>query len=232
VGIEVQQEQKKSAMKKNVFPALAVWIVWAGPLLYLGCQYASMPERIPVHWGFSGKPNGFADKSQSWLTTGLLAAVAAAVYLLLKNLPSIDPKRTARQSAATFHKIAVALVFFFSALNLGIIYATVHGELAITRLISPLTGLLFMYLGNLMHSIKPNYFVGIRVPWTLEDPDNWRATHQMGSKLWFVGGLVITITSLVLPVQAGEVVFLLCTAILVVVPIGFSFIYFKKNNRT
>ena len=44
----------------------------------------------------------------------------------------------------------------------------------------PLTGLLFMFIGNLMYSIKPNYFAGIRLPWTLSSDDNWRATHKVG----------------------------------------------------
>ena len=219
-------------MKKRTIPDLFVWIVLVGPLLYLYGVYNSLPERIPVHWGLSGKPNGFGPKSQAWITSLLLVAVAAVLYLVIKNLPRIDPKKTARQSAAAFHQIAVALVFFFSALNLGINYATRYGGLALPKLIFPVTGLFFMYLGNLMHSIKPNYFVGIRVPWTLEDPDNWRATHQMGSKLWFAGGLVITISSLLLPVAVAQVIFILCTSLLVLVPIGFSFMYFKKNPKT
>ena len=33
-----------------------------------------------------------------------------------------------------------------------------------------------------MHSIKPNYFVGMRLPWTLESEANWRSTHQFASR--------------------------------------------------
>jgi uncharacterized membrane protein len=82
-----------------------------------------------------------------------------------------------------------------------------------------------------MHSIKPNYFVGIRVPWALEDPDNWRTTHQLGGKLWVAGGILITACTLLLPSRTGEIVFMIVTSILVLVPIIYSFLYFKKHQR-
>jgi uncharacterized membrane protein len=67
----------------------------------------------------------------------------------------------------------------------------------------PLMGLLFSVLGNYMHSIKPNYFVGFRTPWTLENEDNWRKTHQLMARIWVPGGLLITIGTLLLPFMAG-----------------------------
>ena len=65
-----------------------------------------------------------------------------------------------------------------------------------------MAGLLFAFMGNLMHNIKPNYFAGVRTPWTLEDPDTWRATHRLAGKLWFGGGIFVTIAVLVLPVES------------------------------
>jgi uncharacterized membrane protein len=65
-------------------------------------------------------------------------------------------------------------------------------------------GAFFAVLGNYMHSIKPNYFVGFRTPWTLESEDNWRKTHQLVSKVWVPGGLlIISGTSFLLPFKAG-----------------------------
>ena len=57
-------------------------------------------------------------------------------------------------------------------------------------------GLLLCLIGNYMHTIKPNYFAGLRLPWTLNNEDNWRKTHLLAGKLWFVGGLVIAILCL------------------------------------
>jgi uncharacterized membrane protein len=91
-------------------------------------------------------------------------------------------------------------------------------------------GLLFVFLGNMMHSIKPNYFAGVRTPWTLEDEGNWRATHRLAWKVFFTGGIIITIATLVVPENAAIFIFLPCVLVMAFVPITYSYIYFKKHQ--
>lgn len=45
--------------------------------------------------------------------------------------------------------------------------------------------------GNYLGNLRPNYFAGIRTPWTLENPETWRATHRLGGRLIFFGSLVL-----------------------------------------
>jgi uncharacterized membrane protein len=207
---------------------LCIAIIPAGYLLYI---YRSLPEIVPIHFNFSGKPDDYAHKSNLFYTVGLLTAVTLGAYLLIKFLPNIDPKKTAKVSASALQKISVALVIFFSAINIIVVYSSVSGSFNLSRLFNPLLGLFFTYIGNLMHNIKPNYFVGIRVPWTLEDPNNWRATHQMGGKLWVAGGILMTISTLLLPPTSGEACFMIITAMLAIVPIVYSYLYFKKHQK-
>ena len=91
-----------------------------------------------------------------------------------------------------------------------------------------LMGLFFAAMGNLMHSVKPNYFVGIRLPWTLSNDENWRKTHQLASKVWFVGGLVVAALGLILPEKIA--IFALFGIIIVIclIPIIYSYREFKK----
>ncbi len=200
------------------------------PAVYLVYIYHSLPETVPVHFNLSGKPDSYGHKTTLIFIVGLLIATTMGVYLLIRSLPKIDPKKTARISSSAFQKIAVAVVVFLSAISIIIIYSTVNGSFNLAGLFNPLAGLFFIYIGNLMHSIKPNYFVGIRVPWTLEDPDNWRATHRLAGKLWVAGGIGITISALLLPPKPGEIVFISIAALLVLIPIIYSFRYFKKHQ--
>lgn len=94
----------------------------------------------------------------------------------------------------------------------------------------PFLGLLFAFLGNYMYNIKPNYFVGIRVPWTLNSDYNWKKTHQLGGRIWFIGGILITIISLLIPAVYAHIVLTVVLAIMVIIPIGYSFILFKKEK--
>lgn len=217
--------------KSSPLGTLLMILIACIPLLYTGTIYSSLPMTIPIHFGIDGKPNGFADKDMIWFITGLMSVVSILMYLLIKNLPKIDPKKTAGQSPELYHKIAVILVIFLCAINLVIVYASKAGSVSINKLILPIVGLLFLVLGNYMHSIKPNYFVGFRLPWTLENEDNWRKTHQLVGKLWVGGGLFVTITSLFLPPQAGFIVFFSVIVVITVIPAVYSYHYFKKHQQ-
>ena len=160
-----------------------------------------------------------------------MIGMPAFVYLLMKFLPAIDPKKQVKYGEATFQKLGLGLVLFLTALNIVIIFATIHQGLKIDKLIFPLIGLLFAFLGNMMFSIKPNYFAGIKTPWTLESEDNWRATHRLAGKLWFVGGLLITILTLVLPTRITTIFFTSSVLIMAFVPVVYSYIYFKKHSQ-
>jgi uncharacterized membrane protein len=209
---------------------LAALVVWLLPVAYLFFIYSSLPAIVPVHYGIGGKADRFGAKSEIILTQGILLFAALFVYLLLKFLPAIDPKKKVKFGESTFQKMALGIVVFLSALNVAIIFATVHNGFRIDKMILPLTGLLFAFIGNIMHSIKPNYFTGIRTPWTLESEDTWRVTHRLAGKLWFTGGIILTILTLLLPPAAATIVFMCGVGIIVFIPVIYSYIYFKKHQ--
>jgi uncharacterized membrane protein len=82
----------------------------------------------------------------------------------------------------------------------------------------------------MMNSIKPNYFAGFRTPWALENEDNWRATHRLVSKVWFAGGILITIFTLILPSGPATIVLLCLVAVMTILPYSYSYRYFKKHS--
>jgi uncharacterized membrane protein len=218
-------------MKRIGFQEIIVWIVILMPVIYFLKVFNSLPDKVPFHYNFSGEPDSFTNKGKVWITVGSVALISAFCYLLIKNLARIDPKKTARISQETSVKIAVGVVFLSSAINFGIIYSTIHGHFALSKMMNPLMGLFFIYVGNLMHSLKPNYFVGLRIPWTLENEDNWRATHRLGSKIWVAGGLFMLVSGFLLPENIGQITFVVCTALMVIIPSTYSFIYFKKHQK-
>ena len=218
-------------MKKLFQEAIVVMLV-ALPLVYLVKIYPSLPAVIPTHFGFDGKPNGFGEKQTIIWIILTVSMLSLGAYFLIRNLPRIDPKKSSALGSGNMRKIGIAVVALMSAMMIAILYASMHGSISFNRLFYPLMGIFFIVVGNLMYNIKPNYFVGIRIPWTLENEDNWRATHHVGGKLWVIGGILITICSPFLPGKAGEYFFLASTLVLALVPIIYSFIYFKNNKTT
>jgi len=218
-------------MKKNQSLNIIVILAALGmPLVYLASVYSFLPDTVPTHFNLEGKADGFGEKSTLIFTTILLDVVGLSSYFLLKYLPQIDPKKSAGQSPVFLNKIGLVLVVFMGILNMIILQSAVNSGFNGTKYILPLMSLLFVFMGNYMHTIKPNYFAGFRTPWALEDPDNWRATHLLAGKIWVIGGLVSTVLSLTLPSVAGWIIFTAITVIISLVPFIFSYRYFKKHQ--
>jgi uncharacterized membrane protein len=217
-------------MKKLTWKDGVIFLLWLLPLIYLAMVYSTLPQIVPLHFGMDGKPDSYGSRSKFILVVLLMMVVAAIAYLLLKYLPRIDPKRKVRYSQSTFQQMSFVLLLFITVMNMSIIYAVTHEGFQMNKLLFPLCGLLFTYLGNIMHSIKPNYFVGIRTPWTLENEDNWRKTHQLGGKIWLTGGLLITLITLLLPAKGSLIFFAIALSIMALIPVIYSYLYFKKHQ--
>jgi uncharacterized membrane protein len=217
-------------MKKFTLIDGVALVIWLLPTFYLFSMYQGLPQTVPVHYGLNGTVDRYGSKGEFLVTSLILIGVSAFVYLLLKFLPAIDPKKKVKYGESTFQKMAFGIIIFLAALNISIMYATAHRGFDVGKLIFPLAGLLFVFIGNIMNSIKPNYFAGFKTPWALENEDNWRATHRLASRLWVGGGLVITIGTFVLPAELGTIVFMCGVAVLTLIPFGYSYQYFRKHR--
>lgn len=202
------------------------------PLLYLYMVYSQLPESVPTHFGANGEANGFTQKSGMWMLIGGMCLLTVFMYFLMQFLNRVDPKRVNKIPHPIFNKMAVAIVIFLTALNIIIIISGVHPEQKLAeKAMMPLMGLLFIFLGNYMFNIKPNYFAGIRVPWTLASDYNWKKTHQVGGRVWFYGGILLTVCSFITTPQAMSILFPVILGIMVVIPIGYSFMIFKNESK-
>jgi len=98
-------------------------------------------------------------------------------------------------------------------------------------LLIALIGALYAILGNYFQTLKPNYFIGIRTPWTLENEQIWKKTHRLAGRLWIAGGLLTIIISFLINSNLVLVIFFgIITTIIVLVPIVFSYTEFQKTH--
>jgi len=200
------------------------------PFLYLASIYESLPDIIPTHFNYKGEADGTGEKSTLIIVSAFMSCVSLFTYFIVKNANKIDPKKNT-QSPELLLKIAYTIVVFLCAVLLVIIQSSKTGSMKSNQFLLPLIGLLFAGLGNFMHSIKPNYFIGMRLPWTLENPENWRKTHQIGSKIWMIGGMLIAVGTPFLPNSMGFIFSMIVLLVMVVYPIIYSYRLFKKSTN-
>ncbi|TAF55999.1 MAG: DUF1648 domain-containing protein [Sphingobacteriia bacterium] len=188
-------------------------------------------DTIPTHFNLAGKADGWGPKSTLVGTSIFLSLLSIGLYALMTNITKLDPKKSAGQNPVLMQKMGLAVVALLSLVQLIIVQSSLGQGQFFDHLIIPGVGLLFAVMGNYMHSLKPNYFAGMRLPWTLEDPENWRLTHQLASKYWVGGGLLVAALGLFLPLKWGLVVLLVSSFILVLVPAIFSYRLFQQKKK-
>jgi uncharacterized membrane protein len=172
------------------------WRVEVPQLAILGAMFAmaaatwsSAPDQIPVHWNAAGDVDRYGGKFEGLL---LLPLMATGMYLLLRFVPRVDPGRANYAGfAPTYALIRIATLVVMAA-----IYAVMHmwlrgREVSINAVVPSLIGALFIVLGATMGKLRPNWFVGIRTPWTLSSKTAWVRTHRIGGWLFILQGLAL-----------------------------------------
>ena len=208
-----------------------VGLMIIAPLIYGAIIYPQLPSRIPTHFNIEGKADAWGGPSSIFIGPGIMGAVSVFVYVLMSNLKSFDPKKYDEANDTLYSNFAVLTVAFLSALSTIIIYSSTHAdEVNVGKLILPLIGLSFAGLGWYMPKFKQNYFVGFKLPWTLENETNWNETHKVAGKLWIYGGLFQAVVTFILPMKFGMIAFMLAIAVMVIIPSVFSYRLFKKGN--
>lgn len=207
---------------KRELPLIIIVLI---PFIYLGYIWSALPETVPTHWNYKGEIDDWGSKNSLILITFLLSAVT---YILFTIIPMIDPKKRIQSMGNKYHNLKFLMVLFMSALAVFIIYSVKEQSITNPSLIIFAIGILFMLLGNYMKTIKANYFIGIRTPWTLENESVWKSTHKMTGKLWFIGGLAIVICSLTANKKFNSIFFISVTLLITLIPFVYSYLEYKK----
>ncbi|MBL0336470.1 MAG: SdpI family protein [Chitinophagaceae bacterium] len=215
----------------NSFLKKIIWPIIAIPGIYLALVWNKLPEQVAMHFNLKGEPDRMGSKNELLASILILMAVNIVMFLILSNIYRIDPKRSAPENKDRLIRIAFATTILLTGVSCLIIYSASHGNIRFNSgWILAGVGLFFALIGNYMYNIKPNYFAGLRLPWTLENEDNWKKTHQLAGRIWFGGGILIALLCLLLPPTAGIIVFFILILIMVTIPVVFSYQYYKKHR--
>jgi len=169
------------------------WIILVAMFAAAAIAWPHAPDRIPVHWNISGQVDRYGGRFEGLL---LMPLVALGVYVVMLVLPRIDPGRAnyARFRGA-YNAIRIALVAFFAVFDFIVQKSAFTGRVNMGRLAPLAMGILFVFLGALLGKIRPNWFVGIRTPWTLSSKLSWVRTHRAGGWLFILVGLATIVAS-------------------------------------
>lgn len=213
-------------MKADLKKELGIILLVLAPVLFVLIQGNAIPEQVPVHWNIEGEIDRYGSK---WTTI----LINLGIYPLLLLLPRIDPrKKNYEIFSSSYYKIRFGLHLFMSALDIMLLLYASGVDIPVTRIVITSVLLLFIILGNYMGNIRPNYFVGIRTPWTLENAEVWRKTHLLAGRLWFWTGLLCLLISFFINNPERFPVLVVLIAAISLVPVVYSYLIFRKLKNS
>lgn len=232
----MQHSQKKplpdaggKLQKRDKQQLLITSLVCLLPMLLAAALYSELPGQIAVHWNNAGVADGFLPRAAAAFGLPVLMML---IHLFVQIPLLADPKRGA-QSAAV-RKLLMWLIPLLSlVLQTVILFIAIGRDIPIVMLVSAGLGLLLMVMGNLLPKSRQNYTVGIRLPWTLDNADNWNKTHRLAGRLWMGGGLLMFCLALALPqADFGLMLPLGLVLVLSIIPMIYSYVLHKRDSAS
>ncbi len=211
-------------IKKNLKRLLITSVVILLPIVAGVILWDQLPNIVPIHFGANGKPDGYATRA---VAVFVMPLVLLAFHWLCTLGTAADPKNK------NIDKKALGLVLWIcpmiSLLVNGVIYVTALGiVIDILMIFGLFFGCLFVVIGNYMPKCRQSYTIGIKLPWTLENEDNWNRTHRFAGRLWTLGGLLTIVTAFL--GDAFIFVFLSLVLLMVIIPTVYSYRLYKKSK--
>ncbi len=196
-------------------------------LLVTAAAYSSLPPVIASHWNASGMADGSMAKLPGLAIVPLIMLGCVALFAVL---PRIDPlKENYGKFRDWYEGFILVFVLFLFAMQVLIILWNAGYPVNMNIVLPILFGFLFIYLGFLVGHAEPNWFVGIRTPWTLSSATVWKKTHEAGGRLFILAGIVSFFGALAGPYA---LFFILVPAIAVAVStVVYSYVVYRDELK-
>ncbi len=176
-----------------------------------------LPDVMATHFGLNNEANGFSSKA---LAVFGLPAFLLALLWVGAFVTSRDPKK--QNISPKVFSLTLWIVPVLSLFVAAIMYPINLGyKLDVIFFAELLLGLLFIIIGNYLPKARQNYTIGIKIPWTLANEENWNRTHRLAGYLWMIFGILMILIGVTRFVPAAWLIGIILMTVLV--PCIYSF---------
>lgn len=212
----------KKYKKQLIISSIAILL----PIVFGLIMWKQLPETFATHWGVDGQPDGFSSKAFAifFLPVFLLAMQIFCVWIT-------DLTNRKNEQSPKVMNLIFCIMPVISLLSNGMVYGIAMGKIwDMASLLPIFLGLLFALIGNYMPKCTQNTTVGIKVIWTLNNEENWNATHRFAGKVWVIGGLAAAFSAL-LPMKIGYPIMFTGLMGSGFLPVLYSYLYYRRQVK-
>ena len=210
--------QGGTPLSLNLWPIIIVntiTIAGMGALSLWAHGQVPAGTQVPVHWNFEGVADRFGDIREVIYIMPALAIAMTALFLIL---PRLDPRRDNLAASGKFWNAGGILSALLIAYVHAIMVMNATGwKIDMVSALVPALCVMFAVIGNYLGKTRPNWFGGVRTPWTMSSDYAWEKTHRLAGRLfvlsavaglgaWAVLGAIPGIVALVAGVTGGAII--------------------------
>ena len=197
-------------------------IICLVPILFSVAVYQRLPEQVPIHFNAEGQPDNYASKAFGAFGMPLLLAL---LNIFVQLVVKTDPKRDTSSKLYHIARWTIAILTLF-IVPFSLLIA-LGQPFRVEKVIPLAVSVLLLVVGNYLPKIKQNYTIGIKLPWTLADEENWKKTHRLAGWIWTFFSLLFI---LVILLDFYVVwIFFLGIAGMVIFPLVYSFLLAQRQ---
>lgn len=213
-------------IRNSKWKLIASSVVILLPMVFGLIFWNRLPEQMVTHWGIDGTADGWSSRA---FTVFGMPLLLLALHWLCALVTAADPKNKG-QNPKVFG-LVLWTTPMVSLLANGMIYAVAFDyDFQPYLLVNLLVGAGFVIAGNYLPKCRQNHTIGIKVKWTLENEENWNATHRFGGKVWVIGGLLLIVGAF-LPEAMAVWVMVGSVIVLAAVPIVYSYCFHRRQMQ-
>ena len=214
--------EKFKQYKKTLIITLVITLL---PMIIGLVLWDKLPDQVATHFGANGEANGWSSKL--FAVVGLPLFIGAAQFLSVFATLSDPKKKKIDPKMLKLVFWICPIVSWFGAIAT---YGYALGwNLNMERLVFILLGAIFVAVGNYLPKCRQNYTVGIKLPWTLDDEENWNQTHRFGGRVWMLGGIAVLILGIT--GIGGTWIMFGLIMLFSFAPMVYSYMYYMKHRK-
>ena len=182
-----------------------------------------LPDEIPVHFNAAGEPDNYESKA---FAVFFLPSFLWVAHLLTGFITLADPKKQ-NISDKVFMLILYIIPITGIFCDIVMYSYALNIPVSVNMIGNLFVGIIFIVVGNYLPKSRQNYTVGIKLPWTLSDTENWNKTHRFAAIIWIICGVILVINAFL------DMIWIVPAAIVaaVLLPTAYSYLLYSKKNK-
>jgi uncharacterized membrane protein len=193
------------------------------PIILGIALYDRLPDMIPIHFDGQGNPDNYLSKALAVFgLPAVLALLNFYIHFRMNNDARVENASSFLRSLSrwTFPLISITMIpiSMFIAMDVAI---------PVTVIAASVAGVIIMIYGNYLPKCRYNYTIGIRLPWTLNNEENWNKTNRFAGYVFVAGGIIFIINGFL----SLWYVSIAVIALLVILPFVYSYLLYRKEQR-